>query len=519
MSVTAPAPVPKAAPAKGRDRYLDTLRAIAIIRVVTYHAFGFAWFPWFPAMGVMFALAGTLMVRSVDKGPLQAVKNRFRRLLPVVWVLAAIWIPLMVWHDGAPSQWGYGTNGDSPLWQLGFWLLPVGDPPGSAWGETAWGVLWYLKTYLWFVALSPLLLKAFRKVPWLVLLSPFALLGLADIGLIPMADWWGSTLNDVLVYLGCWLIGFAHAEGIIKRLPLPALFAIGFAAIAAALGWLAGPGNAEALEAGGRAWTVEASSITLAHYSFGVVFILMRFSSKMEWLKRHRAIDRIITIFNSRAVTIYLWHNAAILIAMDSLGHFGIETPALWFPLTWALIGVFVLAFGWVEDVAAQRSPELLPGKVSAPAVTLQPGSSAETAAPRSPAPPAPARFDATHAGQPPHGGDPRYAGAPPNDPRYQPVPQQYDPRRQQPDPRHGDPRHAGQQPPRQQPPRQQPPGQRPPGQQHAPQPYDDPRYRAPRPRDPQSGGQHPGQHPTAPYGTPPPPPDGREPDDRRYRQ
>lgn len=35
------------------------------------------------------------------------------------------------------------------------WVLPVGDPPGDAWGEQAWAVLWYLRAYLWFVLLSP----------------------------------------------------------------------------------------------------------------------------------------------------------------------------------------------------------------------------------------------------------------------------------------------------------------------------------------------------------------------------
>ncbi|GAA0256020.1 hypothetical protein GCM10009539_46580 [Cryptosporangium japonicum] len=451
VSVTAPAPAPKATPAKGRDRYLDTLRAVAIIRVVTYHAFGFAIFPWFPAMGVMFALAGTLMVRSIDKGAFAAVKSRFRRLLPVVWVFGAIWIPLMIWHDGAPREWSYGANGDSPIWQLGFWLLPVGDPPGSQWGEVAWGVLWYLKTYLWFVALSPLLLKPFRKVPWLVLALPFALLGLAEVGLLPLEDWWGSTFNDVLVYLGCWLIGFAHAEGIIKRLPLPALFAIGGAVIAAGIGWLAGPGNTEALEEGGRAWSVENSSLTLALYSFGVVFILMRYSSRMEWLQRHAVIDRIITIFNSRAVTIYLWHNAAILIAMTVLENFGIDIWVAWFPLTWVLVGVFVLVFGWVEDVAARRKPELVPGKVKVVAAPLQPGAEAAPQSPPVPPAPAPAHYGNAQ----PYGGDPRYA----NDPRYgdprQQVPQQYDPRQyppqqfppQQYEPRSPDPRAGGRYP------------------------------------------------------------------------
>lgn len=431
VSVTAPAPAPapKAAPVKGRDRYLDTLRALAIFRVVTYHAFGFAWFPWLPAMGVMFALGGTLMVRSVDKSAKQAVTSRFRRLLPVLWVFGAIWIPLMIWHDGMPSEWTDIEGEPISPWQLVFWLLPAGDPVGSLWGEIAWGVLWYLKTYLWFVALSPLLLKAFRKAPWPVLASPFLLLGLAELGILPLADWWGSTLNDVLVYLGCWLIGFAHAEGIIKRLPLPALFAIGGTVAAAGVVWLLGPASEQLAEAGQSSWFLEGSSLSLALYSFGVVFILMRYSSRMEWLNRHAVIDRIITIFNSRAVTIYLWHNAALVLAMDLTDRVGLYPWYVWFPLTWVLIGIAVLMFGWIEDVAARRKPELLPGKRKKPAPAGSDGATAPTEQTtpldgryRPPQVPEPNPVGGWPGGQQgpygsaaPYGQDPRFA----QDPRY----------------------------------------------------------------------------------------------------
>ncbi|CAL9302020.1 hypothetical protein SUDANB51_04784 [Streptomyces sp. enrichment culture] len=49
-----------------RDRYFDVLRAVALVRVVAYHTFGWAWAGLvFPSMGVMFGLAGTLMARSL----------------------------------------------------------------------------------------------------------------------------------------------------------------------------------------------------------------------------------------------------------------------------------------------------------------------------------------------------------------------------------------------------------------------------------------------------------------------
>ena len=57
-------------PKPGRDRYLDLLRSIALVRVVVYHLFGWAWLTvLFPSMGVMFALAGSLMARSLAGPP------------------------------------------------------------------------------------------------------------------------------------------------------------------------------------------------------------------------------------------------------------------------------------------------------------------------------------------------------------------------------------------------------------------------------------------------------------------
>jgi peptidoglycan/LPS O-acetylase OafA/YrhL len=346
-----------------RDRYLDTLRALALVRVVAYHAFGIAWLKWLPSMGVMFALGGLLMVRSMDRSAPDAVRNRFRRLLPVLWVFAAVWIPVMIWHDGAPSGWVDAGGQRMPVWRLAFWILPIGSPPGTEWGVIGWGPLWYVKTYLFFVLLSPLLLPAFRKLPWLVFAVPFALLTLAELKVLPLSGWWGSSIGDLLTYLGCWLIGFAHAEGILKRLSLPALLGIGVVTAVAGIGWLAGPGNDEAVRSGQSPWSLLDSDLAIGLYYFGLVFILMRFSFEMKWLERRPPLDRTITVFNSRAATIFVWHGVALAIALGLYERLGIGAGHTWFLVAWVFIGVTVLLFGWVEDLAARRPPELLPGK------------------------------------------------------------------------------------------------------------------------------------------------------------
>jgi hypothetical protein len=85
---------------------------------------------------------------------------------------------------------------------------------------------------------------------------------------------------------------------------------------------------------------------------------------------------------NNRAVTIYLWHNVTITIAVflfDPLKLWRI--PHQWlenvvdFSLAIAMLSVIVLALGWVEDLAARRRPRLspLPARRRAPSPAPEP--------------------------------------------------------------------------------------------------------------------------------------------------
>src|SRR5205807_4388273 len=98
------------------------------------------------------------------------------------------------------------------------WALPVGTPPASNWGAPFVNTLWYISTYLWLVLLSPALLPLFRRVPLLVLALPFAVLFALDAGLIQLNYAVGEVLYNVCTYLGCWLLGFAHHDGLLRRL-------------------------------------------------------------------------------------------------------------------------------------------------------------------------------------------------------------------------------------------------------------------------------------------------------------
>lgn len=83
----------------------------------------------------------------------------------------------------------------------------------------------------------------------------------------------------------------------------------------------------------------------------------------------------MITLFNNRAVTIYLWHNTLIMgtiLIIDKFydlpfmdeGSMRVLTATfqLWMLiLVWPLIALMILAVGWVEDLAAGRRLRLWP--------------------------------------------------------------------------------------------------------------------------------------------------------------
>ncbi|MDQ0792930.1 acyltransferase family protein [Streptomyces sp. B1I3] len=351
---TALAPSPAAVTGTGgRDRSFDVLRAVALVRVVSYHTFEWPWLGFvFPSMGVMFALAGSLMARSLERPAPGVLRSRLRRLLIPVWLFGLLLGAAMLLHGWVP--------GPDAL----YWVFPVGDPPGNAWGEQAWAVLWYLRAYLWFVLLSPLLLRLFR-------LAPLAALALA---LVPVAvletvtgvpeGRLGNGLSDLSAFLFCWLLGFAHRDGVLDRLRRSGVLAAGVALMVAGTWWAVGhPVDG----------TVDLDGIPLAQalWSAGFVLLLLRCRPRFGALARHPVADRAVTVFNARAVTVYLWHEVALMAAVPVVDlmwevpalerHLALDSLWVQFGVAWVLVAVAVLCFGWVEDVAAGRRPRLVP--------------------------------------------------------------------------------------------------------------------------------------------------------------
>ena len=78
---------------------------------------------------------------------------------------------------------------------------------------------------------------------------------------------------------------------------------------------------------------------------------------------------RALTVLNARALTIYLWHVPLIIAVVRLAEVTGLPVHG-WVGITWrlavvsVLLGVVVLAVGWVEDLSAGRRPALVPGRM-----------------------------------------------------------------------------------------------------------------------------------------------------------
>lgn len=366
---------PAADSVAGRDRWLDLLRAVALVRIVAYHTFGGALFSLvFPAMGIMFALAGSLMAASLRRPAGDVLRSRSRRLLVPLWVYSTTVLLLFVLNG-----WVAGDQGTGPWYRVLLWFVPLADPPypeslggGSglldpSWPVQAGEILWYIRAYFWFVFLSPPLLRMFRARPWATFIAPFGLLLLLETGGVPLPGAVSAVLTDIAVYGSCWILGFAHHDGRLRRLPRRLVLVAGPVVMALGLWWAVTHPGEDGLDLNGI-------PVGQALWSAGFCAVLLRIAPSWRVLPRPlRFLDGFVTVLNQRAVTVYLWHNLMIAATVPFLAPV-YEVDALWesvpwllqgswpdFLLAWALLGVVVLAVGWAEDVAAKRRPRPWP--------------------------------------------------------------------------------------------------------------------------------------------------------------
>ncbi|MBN1171878.1 MAG: acyltransferase [Micromonosporaceae bacterium] len=347
----------RATPAPGRERGIDTWRAAALLRVIVYHTLGWAGLTIvFPAMGLMFALAGSLMARSLDRRGTRVVADRLRRLLPPLWAFAVCALAVMVgagWRDRPASPLGWG--------ELLWWIIPVRTPPagGPAWAWAFTSMLWYLVAYLWLVVLSPVMLAVFRRWPGQVLGASLLWPVAVHFQVVTIGGYLVEPLANVSTYACCWLLGFAHNDRLMRRLT-GGRFAVPVVLVAvASAAWLFHLGSGQS--------DFDVNHVPLANslWSAAFVAVVLRFDLPIGGLRWIAWLQRAVDVINTRAVTVYLWHFCMLIAAQRLLGDpqrpYSAQQGIMLVATVCVLTAVATLLVGWVEDLAARRPPRLVP--------------------------------------------------------------------------------------------------------------------------------------------------------------
>ena len=342
-----------------RDGFLDTVRSIALGRVIVWHAFGIPWISWIIAtMPTMFFIAGSLLASSLDRKPLQVLyRSRLKRLLVPYWFFGATVLGfLSLIHLSNPR-----AETLIRLDQLLPWILPFTDPTASAWeGGWASSPLWYLRAYTWLLLLSPLLRAAVRRFGAASLLVPILSTGLIELwlhhpGAIPMnPGTWTWIMGELTLYAFFLMLGFLHYDGAFERLNRRALIEWGVIGIAGCSLW----------------WAYFPAPSGVINHSFigllfvGIVwlafFLLLR--PVLSKATENAISGPVVYLFTRRAMSIYLWHSPSIAASYWLIDHFAPEAHvvSVLFP-TIALMLIAVAATGWIEDVAAGKKAEFWP--------------------------------------------------------------------------------------------------------------------------------------------------------------
>jgi CubicO group peptidase (beta-lactamase class C family)/peptidoglycan/LPS O-acetylase OafA/YrhL len=354
------APPPEtAARSEGRETFLDVVRAVAIVRVIAWHAFGLAWITYVvAAMPAMFFVTGSLLAKSFGRRSARVVLlDRFRRLLVPLWVFGVV-----AWGVMAFAAWQMGTG--LPLHRALAWVFPLADPMGTAW-EGGWlsSHLWYLRTVVWLLLAAPLLLRALRARPAVALLVPIAAVFWLDVlargaDALPVSHRiaWGA--GDLALYSVFLMAGFLHRDGAFRAVSRRAWVALAVLCALAAVAWRL----TQPVPLG----VVNNSHPLHLFVGAGWLALALATQRPLARIGASRFARRPIRAVGARALTIYLWHTAAIIVAVNVLEARNVEGPVA-YPVALALLtglGILIAVqlFGWVEDLAAGRRRIRAPG-------------------------------------------------------------------------------------------------------------------------------------------------------------
>jgi peptidoglycan-N-acetylglucosamine deacetylase len=345
-----------------RDRFLDLLRLIAVVRVVALHTctkppvIYLPWIQWiFPGMAEVFFVSGVVTAASLlERGGFSVVRTRMRRLLPPFYAYAVVAVAVMAVTDYRSA------SPDATLRRrdvLSF-LFPVLRPTGSVTRVVLWGHLWFLTTFLWVLALAPLTFWLYRRLRGWTLVIPvigFAVvLWIQKTGHVRVRE----EFFNVAMFGWFFQLGYLYRDGVLQRRKPVVLGAIGVTLFAC--GWAV----AERIEPVWKTPVNELYTSPTAHFLVGAAWMLGVLAVRgpiSKWLATRRL--RVLDVVTQRTYTLFIWGPAANAVAMAASRKVGGAQGnlLLYLTVTALTLVALVLMFGWIEDLASRRPPRLLP--------------------------------------------------------------------------------------------------------------------------------------------------------------
>lgn len=342
-----------------RDRYVDFLRAFSICVVVlghwliavvyitdgqisgvnALHVIPGLWITtWIlQVMPLFFFVGGFSNLVTLDslarKGGdySQFIQSRLSRLMRPTVVLLALWIPLAVAVDL------FSGFSDTVMEQgTGLVTRP----------------LWFLGVYLVMIALAPLMLKIHRRFGFRALAGMAvgaAVVDLAGVGFnVPLV----GNFNYLFVWLFAHQLGFFYADGSLLKLSTRhyAAMALGGLAVLAALTKYGDYSVSMVGLVNERSNTNPPTIciLVLTIWQVGLAMLLRKPFSRL--LARQRIWAYVIAL-NAMIMTMFLWHQTALLITVGIIYPLGFPQPEAGTAQWWALRPVWVAALATVLAV------------------------------------------------------------------------------------------------------------------------------------------------------------------------
>ncbi|HVL52293.1 MAG TPA: acyltransferase, partial [Actinomycetota bacterium] len=359
----------------GRDRYVDFLRAFSICVVVlghwliavvyvrdgeisgvnALHVIPGLWIAtWLlQVMPLFFFVGGFANLVSLDSigrrggDYAQFIRSRVDRLLRPTAVYLGLWIPIAIGID-------LFTGFSDEVQEMAFELLTR--------------PLWFLGVYMIMIGLAPFMLKLHRRHGFAALAALAAGAVIVDVVQLSLEMPIVGALNYFFVWLFAHQLGFFYADGTLLKLGRRYFAAMALGGLAAlVLLTTLGPYSSSMVGLVRERSNTNPPTIcilVLTIWQVGLAMLLRDRFNRM--LARTKTWAKVIAL-NAMIMTMFLWHQTAVLITVGLLYPLGFPQPEagtaqwwlvrpLWVASLTMVLALLVLVFGRFERGVKPRS-------------------------------------------------------------------------------------------------------------------------------------------------------------------